>query len=136
MYKLRMNDISKVRILRSNGVMFLINKKYNEDWMDDDIKILKVVFENVGKFEEGDLVIQRIAKVDFLEIPINIWVEDNLKIYTKNLIKLIGWEYQSEERKNAFSPVVKLVIKNLDPIYSHLRILVKGKYIHISSRRN
>lgn len=55
--------------------------------MDDDIKILKVVFENVRKFEEGDLVIQRIAKVDFLEIPINIWVEDNLKIYTKNLRK-------------------------------------------------
>ncbi|KAL1822632.1 hypothetical protein ACET3Z_009410 [Daucus carota] len=128
------NDMGlhKYRIISLSKRKFLIRKDKNDKWEDLDSTDLSVWFCKIRRYEEADHVISRVIWLECRGLPMPAWKEENLKAFTARLGEWISWSYQSDGLGEFFNPVICIDTVEWDKIQENMKILYKGKQIHIS----
>ncbi|KAK1389756.1 hypothetical protein POM88_017934 [Heracleum sosnowskyi] len=73
------------------------------------------------------MVVSSIVCIECTGLPINAWVEENLKAFTKHLGEWITWSFQEEENLRVYNPKILIAMRNYDQICDTLKVLVKGE---------
>lgn len=123
------NGFDGAKILKLNPLKFLISSDEDIDLKTLETKVSKVSkwFVRVRPFSEKDFIIPRMAKVRIAGLPMNAWVEENLKAFTHYLGEWVSWVFQDEVGLKVFNPEVTLLTTREQLIDDQMSILVKGK---------
>lgn len=130
--KMSQEGLGFIKVVGLSERKFLLRSEKEEGWENFGLEPLLKWFSNIRSFEEKDLYLSRIAWLECKGLPMNAWVEENLKAFTKPLGEWISWTYQKDNMNVLFNPLICLSTASTDPINEEMKILVKGKHCHIS----
>ncbi|KAK1358118.1 hypothetical protein POM88_051374 [Heracleum sosnowskyi] len=82
---LRNKGLNQIRMVQANNNVYRINKEDKSEWSKEEVEVLKGCCHMVKVFSSEDLVIPRIARVRCSGISVHVWVEANLKAYTRKM---------------------------------------------------
>ncbi|KAK1393875.1 hypothetical protein POM88_012931 [Heracleum sosnowskyi] len=119
--------ITNVKVVQVSDSIFFLRREGSDDWLNEEKELLGKGCQVVRKVTEKDLVLPRIAHVKCVGLPINAWLETNLKAFTKSFGEWVSCCFQDETLLKLHNPVITLVTSQVDRIEEYLTILVKGK---------
>ncbi|KAK1371305.1 hypothetical protein POM88_037397 [Heracleum sosnowskyi] len=113
-------------------VFFLVNKDDKSEWLSEEKEALRTCSQMTREFTKEDFILPWLARVQCSGIPVQAWVEANLKAFTKNMGDWVSWCFQDEENLKIHSPVVTLVTNMVSKISENLTIMVHGKNYEVA----
>lgn len=103
---------------------FILRSESDSGWDEVQENDLSSWFPRIRKFTQQDLVMEKIVWVQSRGIPMNAWLEENVKAYTKNIGEWISLSYQKDELNDLFDPVFCFSTRSMDK--EEMIILVRG----------
>ncbi|KAK1387930.1 hypothetical protein POM88_016108 [Heracleum sosnowskyi] len=133
------NDIEKIgfgkiKVVGLSGRKFLLRSEEEEGWANMDIAELKEYFSIVRNFEEEDLFMPRTVWIECTGLPMNAWVEENLRAYTKKIGEWLSWTYQKDGKNEFFNPIICVSTNKVKLIDESVLISIKSKNLEINFR--
>ncbi|KAK1403676.1 hypothetical protein POM88_003281 [Heracleum sosnowskyi] len=74
----------------------------------------------------------RTVWVECKGLPMNVWLEENLKAFTMFMGEWLSWTYQKDDSNEFFNPLICLSTSRTDTIDESFEVMVKGKLLSIS----
>lgn len=130
--KLALNGYEVVKVASVSDRKFFLRNEFQPDWKGVNLEGLSKWFSSVRKFNELDLMMSRTAWVECLGLPMNAWLEENLKAFTRNMGEWVSWSCQMDDSNRFINPLVCLATTSQELISDTLKILVKGKHFNIA----
>lgn len=125
--ELNLKGLEEVKVLKINCFTVLINKGVGEEWLEEELELLRNHFIKVKKYDSEDYLVPRAVEIECLGLPLNAWLEENIKAFTSQLGEWISWSYQDEQRLEIFNPRITCFSKRLDKIDEKFLVLVNGE---------
>lgn len=117
--------------MKVNAFTYFVKKIDNENWNEDECKVLKKFFGKLKRCQEEDLIIPRVVEVECCGLPVMAWIEENMRAYTKIIGEWVSWSYQDEKDMSIFNPRIICVTNRYEEVDEKLRVYVKGKLYEI-----
>lgn len=119
------NDLKKllhkgllgVRVLQANCFTYYINNGQDGEWINEELQILEQFFFNIKICEEADLVKSGAVEIECRGLPLIAWMEEYLKVFTKDLGEWITWSFQNQHKLELYDPCITCVTKQTKSIY-------------------
>lgn len=127
-------NIKNVKVLMVNKKKFLFALDQYEGEVDLLKNILKARFFKIRDFVMEDYIMPRIAVVECVGLPMNAWIEDNLKGFSKSLGEWISWRFQNNEKRLVHNPLVEIHTIQYELIKEEMCVLVNGVKYKVSFR--
>lgn len=129
--KLSQERFDFIKVVGLSERKLLLRSEKTEGWEDSALDPLLKWLSKVKPFEENDLYISRLVWLECKGLPMNAWIESNLKAFTKSFGEWISWTYQRDNMNVLFNPLICLSSNSPSLINEELKILIKGKQCHI-----
>ncbi|KAK1352858.1 hypothetical protein POM88_052696 [Heracleum sosnowskyi] len=120
-------DIKGIIVVGLTERKFLLRKEEEGDWDNGLINKHSLWFSIIRKFQEKDLILPRTAWIECKGLPMNAWLEKNLKAFTKKFGEWISWAYQVDDCNTFVNPLICVATSIWDMIECELIVLIKGK---------
>ncbi|KAL8108125.1 hypothetical protein AgCh_024530 [Apium graveolens] len=125
--KLRAEGISQINVVGLTSRNFLLASMCEKGWKKYEDKFFEKWFGSLRKFVDKDLIDPRTVWLQTYGIPMNVWLEENLKGYTRWMGDWISWSYQKDNESEFFNPVICISTERREKIEESMNILMKGK---------
>lgn len=116
-----------IKVVGLSERKFLLRSESVNEWKDFNKYDFDKIFIMIRDFVHKDFVLERTVWLQSTGIPMNAWLEENLKGYTKDLGEWLSWSYQKYNANDFFNPIICISTRKMDVISEEMRIVVKGK---------
>lgn len=106
---------------------FLLRNEDPMGWKNFDDNSISSWFSKIRDFGETDILIPRTVWLECKGLPMTVWLEENMKAYTRSMGEWLSWTYQRDDSNDFFNPLVCLSTTRIDKIEECFQVLVKGK---------
>lgn len=118
------NGFVEARMLGINPRKFLISSNIHNDDLNSKRDFLSKWFYKIRPFNEKDFILQRLATLECIGLPMQAWVEENVKAYSSHLGEWLSWKYQNRKGCYIFNPQVTISTSCFERIEDSFDILV------------